>query len=331
MGQGEERPMAVRFGVFVPQGWRQDLVGIGGPIEQYEAMTAVAKAADALPGIDSIWVYDHFLTVPTITLETTFECWSITAGLARDTKRVRVGQMVSCNGYRNPALLAKMASTVDVMSHGRLNFGLGAGWYEAEYTAFGYQYPEVKVRMAMFREACELITRMWTQEHPSFEGKHYRITDAINQPQGVQKPYPSFWIGGGGEQVTLKLVAKYGAACNVMGDPETLQRKFAVLRGHCEAQGRNYDEIIRSTSMSIVLVRPGEDPEQATERIRKLLGLSFEDLARMATVATPDQLVAQVQEKVDAGVTYIIFYLNGIAYDQEPLHILAEQVIPRFQ
>lgn len=323
--------MAVRVGVFVPQGWRQDLVGIGDPIAQYDAMTAVAKAADALPAIDSIWVYDHFLTVPNITEETTFECWTITAGLARDTQRVRVGQMVTCNSYRNPALLAKMASTVDVMSHGRLNFGLGAGWYEAEYKAYGYDFPDVKVRMGMFREACELITRMWTQEHPSFEGKYYHIADAINQPMGVQKPYPSFWIGGGGEQVTLKLVAKYGNAANVGADPDTLRHKFNVLRQHCETVGRPYDEIIRSTNMVVTLVKPGEDREKATERIRQPRGLSYEELARTSTVGTPEEIAAQVRAKVAAGVDYVIFYVTGVAYDHEPLHLLADEVIPRIQ
>jgi F420-dependent oxidoreductase-like protein len=323
--------MAVRFGVFVPQGWRQDLVGIGDPIAQYEAMTAVAKTADTLPAIDSIWVFDHFLTVPDIAVETTFECWTITAGLARDTQRVRVGQMVTCNSYRNPALLAKIASTVDAMSHGRLNFGLGAGWYEAEYKAFGYEFPDVKVRMGMFREACEVITRMWTQDHPSFEGKYYRIADAINQPQGVQKPYPSFWIGGGGEQVTLKLVAKYGNACNTMGDPDHLRHKFAVLRQHCETLGRPYDEIIRSSNMNVVLVKPGADPEKATEQIRKPRGLSLEDLKRSAMVGTPEEIAAEVRSKVEAGVNYVIFYVVGVAYDHEPLHLLAEQVLPRIQ
>src|SRR5215510_14994791 len=158
---GRSMMMAVKFGTFVPQGWKLDLVGIPDPVEQYETMTRVAHVAEEV-GFDSIWVYDHFHTVPMPTQETTFECWTITAGLARDTKRVRVGQMVTCNGYRNPALLAKIASTVDVMSHGRLICGLGAGWYEHEWRAYGYGFPDIPNRMKMFREATEIVVKMWT-------------------------------------------------------------------------------------------------------------------------------------------------------------------------
>ena len=123
--------MTMKFGVMVPQGWRMDLVGIPDPVEAYETMARVAQEAEAL-GFHSVLLYDHFHTIPTPSQEVTFECWMSTAALARDTKRVRIGQMVTCNGYRNPALLAKMASTVDVMSHGRLNFGIGAGWHQHE-------------------------------------------------------------------------------------------------------------------------------------------------------------------------------------------------------
>ncbi len=251
--------MTMPFGVFVPQGWRLDLTEIDDPVEQYEAMTWVARVADE-SGFDSIWVYDHFHTVPQAERETTFECWTITAGLARDTRRVRIGQMVTCNGYRNPALLAKMASTVDVMSHGRLLFGLGAGWYEDEWRAYGYGFPDVPKRMGMFREACEIIYRLWTEDEPVFHGRYYTIDHPFNEPKGVQKPHPPFWIGGGGEKVTLRLVARYGDACNVGGDPATLRHKFAVLRRHCEAIGRNYDEIVRSTTVNVHLLEPGEHP-----------------------------------------------------------------------
>src|SRR5260370_40696260 len=135
-------------------------------------MTEVAKADDR--GVwDAIWVYDHFHTVPTPQLEATFECWTITSALARDTKRVRVGQMVGCNGYRNPALYAKIASTVDVASHGRLNAGIGAGWYEHEWRASGARFPELKERMGMFQEACETIQKMGTEDYPEVSGQYY--------------------------------------------------------------------------------------------------------------------------------------------------------------
>ncbi len=320
--------MALQFGTFVPQGWRLDLIEIADPVEKYEAMTRVAKAADGIPAYDSIWVYDHFHTMPRIEQEAVFECWTITSALARDTQRVKVGQMVTCLGYRSPALLAKIASTVDVLSHGRLYCGIGAGWYEHEWRAYGYGFPETRERMRAFREATQILVKMWTEEAPTFEGQYYQIHGPINEPKGVQKPHPSLWIGGGGEQVTLKLVAQYGNACNIGGDPATIQHKLGVLREHCEKVGRNYDEIIRSSNANLVLLKPGDNPEQATEKIRATYGWSFEDLTRQAIVGTPDQIVERLQAIVDAGVNYIITYFPRVAYDHEPLHRFAEEVVP---
>ena len=300
-----------------------DLQEIADPIEQYEAMTRVAKAADALPGYDSVWVYDHFHPIPTPVPATVFECWTITAALARDTQRVNVGQMVTCNGYRNPALLAKMASTVDVLSHGRLYCGLGAGWYEHEWRAYGYGFPETRERMRAFREGVEIVYRMWTEDQPRYAGEHYTIAEPINEPKGARKPHPALWIGGGGERVTLKLVARYADACNIGGDPETLRHKFAVLREHCDKVGRDYDNIIRSTSLEdVVLLRPGEDRESAVQRANSATGVSF--------AGTTDQLAARIQALVDAGVNYVILSFPRLAYDHEPLRRFADEVIPRF-
>jgi F420-dependent oxidoreductase-like protein len=321
--------MAIKFGVFVPQGWKMDLVGIADPVDQYEAMTNVARAAEGA-GFDSIWVYDHFHTVPTPTQETTFECWTTTAGLARDTQRIKVGQMVTCNGYRNPALLAKMASTVDVMSHGRLICGLGAGWYEHEWRAYGYGFPEVPERMGMFREACEIIYRMWTEDAPVFQGKYYAIDKPINQPHGARKPHPEFWLGGGGEKVTLKLVAKWADGCNVGGgDPNVIRQKVDVLRGHCEAVGRDMGEITISTSIqNIQLLRDGEDPAKLPAWAEGRI--SPELYRQNIQPLTADQLARQIQAATDAGASYIIVYLAGLAYDQEPLRQFAQEVMPRF-
>src|SRR5438309_6826634 len=238
--------MAMKFGLIVPQGWRMDLVGIPDPVEAYETMTRVAQEAEAL-GFDSIWLYDHFHTVPTPTQEVTFECWTSTAALARDTKRVRIGQMVTCNGYRNPALLAKMASTVDTMSHGRLDFGIGAGWYEQEFLAYGYDFPDGPTRLRQLREAVQIILKMWTDEKAEFEDQYHSVHGAINQPKGVQKPHIPLLIGGGGEKVTLKLVAQYGDACNIGHlEPEATARKFEIMHKHCEEVRRDYHDINRT-------------------------------------------------------------------------------------
>ena len=320
--------MSVKFGLFVPQGWKMDLVGIDDPVEQYEAMTAVAKAADAGPW-DSVWVYDHFHTVPKPTMETTFECWTVSATLARDTERVRIGQMVGCNGYRNPALYAKIASTVDVASHGRLNAGIGAGWYEHEWRAYGYGFPEIPERMRMFREAVEIIDKMWTQDRPTFAGKHYTIDGPINEPKSaVRGKKVQLWIGGGGEKVTLRLVAQYGDACNVGRDPELCRHKLEVLKGHCETVGRDYDEIIRSAEADVFLLREGEDPERATAHVRG--NSSLEQFMKGTVVGTPDQVRAHVQALVDAGIDYVIVYMRNLARDREPIERFASEIIPAF-
>ena len=318
--------MAVDFGVFVPQGWRMDLVGIGDPCEQYEAMTRVAKVAEETGAYDSVWVYDHFHTVPEPTMNTVFEAWTTCAGLARDTQNVRIGQMVTCNGYRNPALLAKMASTVDVMSKGRLICGLGAGWYEHEWRAYGYGFPETPVRMRKFKEACEIVHRMFTEDGPTFDGEFYQIDGPINEPKGASKPHPPLWIGGGGEKVTLRLVARWGDACNVGGDIETIKHKFDVLRGHCENVGRDYEEITRSTSIRIHLLEEGEGPEEATREVRG--SRSFEEYADEFMVGTPGEIVERLNPMVEAGVEYFVTYLPRVAYDPAPVEKFAREVIP---
>jgi F420-dependent oxidoreductase-like protein len=327
-----ERKKYMRFGVFVPQGWRMDLEGIGDPIEQYETMTHVAQVADGLEIFDSIWVYDHFHPIPKPVQATVFECWTITAALARDTKRVNIGQMVTCNGYRSPALLAKMASTVDILSHGRLYFGLGAGWYEHEWRAYGYGFPETRDRMRAFREACQIITKMWTEEEPTFQGEYYSIDQPINQPKGVRKPHPSFWIGGSGEQVTLKMVARYGDACNINNDPAEIRRKLAVLQEHCSTVGRPYDEIIRSSVLGeAYILHPGEDPRTMAEPTCKARGVSYDDYAPRAQLDTPERFAQRIQELADAGINYIILNFPRAAFDIEQLHRFATEVAPLVQ
>jgi F420-dependent oxidoreductase-like protein len=269
--------------------------------------------------MNAIWLYDHFHTVPDPTQEWTFECWASTAALARDTKRVRIGQIVTCNGYRNPALLAKMASTVDVLSHGRLNFGIGSGWYEHEYRAYWYDYPGAPDRLRYLREAVQIIRALWSDEEATFDGKYYQIKGAINQPKGMQKPHIPLLIGGAGEQVTLKLVAQYADACNISNqDNAGLARKLDILRNHCEHVGRDYNEINRTVEYSVALARSEEEAaRKAQERhINPDTGL----------VGTPATIRQRLHEIEEVGAQEAILYLHDAA-QLESVRLFGEECI----
>ena len=250
--------MSLKYSIFLSTGFVGELASFKDPREAYETLTHAAQTADEL-GFETVWLLDHFHTVPP-SQATFFESWTTAAALARDTRRVRIGHLVTGNSYRNPALQAKMASTLDVLSHGRYTFGIGAGWYEHEYRAYGYQYPDAKTRLRQLGEAVRLIRALWTQEEATFEGTYYQVRGAINQPKGVQQPHIPMMIAGSGERVTLKLVAQYADACNVQGDIATIQHKFDVMRAHCEVVGREYESIHRTALTLCVL---GETDEQA--------------------------------------------------------------------
>src|SRR5213082_859794 len=313
--------MIMDYGIIAPQGWRMDLVDIPDPVEAYEAMTRVAQEAEGL-GFDSIWLFDHFHTVPAPTQEVTFECWTSTAALARDTQRVRIGQMVTCNSYRNPALLAKMASTVDVLSHGRLDFGIGAGWFEQEYRAYGYHYPDTRERLGRLHEAIQIILAMWTQDEATFEGTYYQVKGAINQPKGVQKPHIPLLIGGGGEKVTLRLVARYGDACNVGGDVATIKHKFAVLKQHCDELGRDYNSIRRTTLIDDCAI--AETEEAAIAKLTPAQRNDLESLRQTELIGTPAMIRQRLKELEEAGVQEIIIRFVDAA-KLESVHMFAQE------
>lgn len=315
--------MAVKFGVFVPQGWRQDLNDIADPADAFEAMVRVAKEADR-GSWDSIWVYDHFHTVPEPTQNPTFECWTSTAALARETERVNVGQMVGCNGYRQPSLYAKTASTVDAMSHGRLYAGIGAGWYEQEWKAYGYEWTDIPPRMQAFREAVEIINAMWTEDEPTYAGKHYTIDKPINLPKSAApgRKVP-LWIGGGGEKVTLKLVAQYADACNIgAGKADVIAEKLQILQGHCDTVGRDINEITISTNINAFPIADGPDFEAASAKARGSRW-SADEWRKMMALGT-DAIRAQTDAAIEAGAQYVIYYVPGLAYDDEILPAMQE-------
>jgi F420-dependent oxidoreductase-like protein len=318
---------ALKIGVFVPQGWRMDLADVPDPVEKYETMSRCALEAERA-GFDALFLYDHFHTVPSPQLESVFECWTSMAALARDTSTIRLGQMVTCNSYRPPSLLAKMASCIDVISRGRVILGIGAGWYEHEYLAYGYEYPETPERLRMLRESLQVIKAMWTQDEATFEGRFYQVRGAINEPKPVQKPHPPIWIGGGGEKVTLKLVAQYGDACNVGGDLDTVRHKLGVLREHCESVGRDYDSILKSMEFYTLFGDPEEIDRVAADAARR--ARQDESFIRSwhPHHGDADQIAEQIKAYAEAGIEYFIVNLPN-AFEGGVISRFAEEVFSR--
>jgi F420-dependent oxidoreductase-like protein len=317
----------VKIGVFVPQGWRMDLVDVPDPVEKYETMSRCALEAEGA-GFDALFLYDHFHTVPTPQLESVFECWTSMAALARDTSTIRLGQMVTCNSYRPPSLLAKMASGIDVMSRGRLILGIGAGWYEHEYLAYGYEYPETPERLRMLRESLQVIKAMWTEERATFDGRYYQVRGAINEPKPVQKPHPPIWIGGAGEKVTLKLVAQYGDACNVGGDVATVRHKLAVLREHCETVGRDYDSVLKTMEFYTILGDSREIDRVVADMARRT-GQDESFIRSWHPLhGDAERVAGLINEYAAAGIEYFIVNLPN-AFEGGVISHFAEEVFPR--
>jgi len=304
-----------------------DLADVRDPVEKYETMSRCALEAERA-GFDALWLFDHFHTVPAPQHESVFECWTSIAALARDTSTIRLGQMVTSNSYRPPSLLAKMASCIDVLSRGRLILGIGAGWYEHEYLAYGYDYPETPDRLRMLREALQLIKAMWTQEEATFEGRFYQVRGAINEPKPVQKPHPPLWIGGGGERVTLKLVAQYGDACNIGGDIANVRHKLEVLREHCEAVGRDYDSILKTMEFYAVL----GDAQEVDRVVRDTARRTGTDEAFVRSWhphhGDADRIAELMHAYADAGIQYFIVNLPN-AFEGGVINRFAEEVFPR--
>lgn len=246
------------FGVFIPQGWKMEYAGYGTSTDQWRRSVEIAQLAERV-GLDSVWVYDHFHNVPKPAHESVFECWTMMAAISQVTSTIRLGQMVGCNLYRPPTLLAKITSTLDVISGGRLDWGIGAGWYENECRGYGYAFPTPKERIGMLREAVEIVTSMWTERETTYSGTFYQANRANCDPKPLQQPRPPIWIGGGGEQLTLRVVAQHADWSNFGGNPAEFMHKRDVLRQHCEKVGRDESSIRKSWSPEIAIRESGDD------------------------------------------------------------------------
>jgi alkanesulfonate monooxygenase SsuD/methylene tetrahydromethanopterin reductase-like flavin-dependent oxidoreductase (luciferase family) len=333
----------MQFGAFVPQGWRLDLVDEAPGYPSWQAMVQVAQDLERWQ-YDSLWLFDHFHTIPDAKLEATFECWVSTAALAQATSTIRLGQLVGCNIYRHPAVLAKMASTIDVISNGRLDFGLGAG-YEHETHAYGFAFEKPSVRIGQLDEALDIIIGMWTHDRFQFEGKHYRVgvgeshtfrkepitlDGVINYPRPVQKPHPPVWVGGGGEQLTLKAVARNADWSNYFFLPlDGVKHKNQVLDDHCAKVGRDPLAVKRSLGLEVFF----GDPKQARD-INSRRGFTHEELDRRLSgtlTGSAQQMIDTLGKFADEGrIEYVIAYFLD-APRGDSAQRFAEEVVPAFQ
>jgi F420-dependent oxidoreductase-like protein len=254
------------------------------------------------------------------------EGWSTISALAAVTQKLKLGTLVTGNIYRNPALLAKMGATLDVISNGRLFMGVGAGWFETEAKAYDIPFYTIPERLKRLEEALQIINGMWTTDQFSFHGKYYEIKDALCFPKPIQKPHPPILIGGSGENVTLKLVAKYGNACNLTDGPQTIKHKLEKLKEHCKAVGRNYDDILKTRLGHLIIGEDAKEVSLMLQRDRKP-GVTDEEYDQRVIYGTPKQIVDKIQEFINSGIQYMIFNLD---YENEErvLKLFAERVIP---
>ena len=326
----------MRFGLFIPQGWRLDLVGI--PVaEHWPVMRGLAQYADD-SAWDSLWVYDHFHTVPMPTDEATHEAWTLMAAFAATTSRILLGQMCTAMSYRNPAYLAKVAATTDIISGGRVQMGIGGGWYEHEWRAYGYGFPSAGERLARLDEGVQIMRDAWRDGRVSFSGKHYQVDGAIVAPKPLQDGGIPLWIAGGGEKVTLKIAARYAQYTNFSADPEEFAHKSEILAGHCRDVGTDYSTIVRSANVNAIIGTDDADFAARAGRVRDRIARVCGDGAAEAMMAmndnpgsatgTPARVIERLTTLRELGCEYVICYFPEDAYDRSGIELFEREVIP---
>lgn len=269
----------------------------GSPGNHRTVLKDIARTAED-SGFDSLWVMDHFFQLPGIgdaTLDM-HEGYVTLAYLAGVTERITLGTLVTGVTYRHPAILVKEVTSLDILSGGRAWFGIGAAWFEREHLGLGVRFPPVAERFERLEETLQIAKQMWSPDEGPFKGKHYTLEETICSPQPIQKPHPPIMIGGSGERKTLRLVAQYADACNLMGDPKEVGHKLAVLRRHCDDVGRDYDSIQRT---------------------------------RLATALSADWVAGEVPGLLEAGLEHLIFNMAAV-HTLDPIKEFGEKVISKF-
>lgn len=326
----------MEFGISVPHGKL-------GQHTDYETFREAALECERL-GFDSIYLSDHVVPRPNTPYPERdeydlnvpyLECWTLLSALAVETEKVKLGTFTLCNSFREPpSLLAKMAATVDHVSKGRLIFGIGAGYNEKEYIMYGVPYPKPGIRIRRLDEALTIIRLMWTEERPSFEGKYYRINEAICNPKPLQKPYPRILIGGRGRRLTMKVVARHADAWNwppaVPCTPEVYREYCEILDRNCEAEGRDPGSIVKSLG-DICHINRDESELRKHVAQYKPDELTAEDYLKHL-IGTPEECIEKINGYQDLGISELVLQFPSLGSgDLSDVRLFAESVIPAFR
>jgi F420-dependent oxidoreductase-like protein len=302
-----------KIGTFVPQGWRLEMRHVEGGAAQWETMLRVARRLEEI-GYDSLWLYDHFHTTPRTEIQPTFECWTTMAALAQVTTKARLGQLVTCSLYRNPGYLAKISSIVDVMSGGRVDVGLGAGWKQDEFDAYGYDFGTIRSRLDRMADTARILKAMWTEEKATVAGKYFSVKDAVNEPKPLQKPHPPLWIGAQGEKVALRMVAQHADGWNHNRGADVFEDKLKILRRHCQDVGRDQATLRISVERTCAIFRDDAEraafvsrywPTSRPERVNEFLD--------GCCVGSADVVAKELQFYIERGAELIILWFQDLA------------------
>jgi F420-dependent oxidoreductase-like protein len=320
----------LRYGAFAPQGWKLEYSGWRG-IDAWAHTKRVAQLAEQL-GYDHLWVYDHVETVPRREPTHVFEAFTTLAALAQQTHSIKLGQMVTCAAYRNAGLLAKEAACIDVFSDGRLILGLGAGWYEREYQAYGFDFPPPADRLRILSETIQVVKQLWTEETVTFQGKHLSFDGAYCDPKPVQS-LPEIWVGGGGEQVTLRIAARHADKTNWQVGIDDFVRKSDILRRHCDDIGRDFDTIVRTHAPDCRLFDTDRDLDAwlTSADGGSMWGRGDPHAyARENFVGTSEQVAEKARAYVDAGCREFVLWFRDYP-STESLERFMRDVVPLIQ
>jgi len=289
----------------------------------FERVAQIATTAEG-SWFDSVWVMDHFYQIRGVgqRTEPMLEAYTLLGAIAARTFRVRLGTMVTGVTYRNPAVLAKIVTTLDVISSGRAILGIGAAWNDDEHRGYGFDFPSARERLERLEEAVQICRAMFIEEAPTFKGRHYRIEEALNFPRPIQRGGPPILIGGGGERKTLRLVAQYADACNLFGDAETVRHKLDVLEQHCKDVGRDPAAITKTRLGTIVIAATSQEAHRKAEQLRVARGIP-EEWARTWTIGSPEEIADQIRPLLEAGLDGLLFNMRD-AQDPEPVALAGQ-------